>query len=185
LGYGLDYAHQRQVGRANEDPRVALAAPSSDHDYVVKGKALSPWRFQLDSSIVERSVDLGAQEDARQFSWTDAGALAIQGPSINLMRQLDEGFVLSLEWRIDALSARPVQIALGGGVLSAASLLRDSPVGRISRIQIPLRCFRDVGADLKSVDSPIQISGGKGLTLTLRDARIEPVGNAIACPASN
>ena len=185
LGYGLDYSHHGRLAAVNESPRVKLEPLSSDNEYISKGKALSPWRLGLDSSVTDKAVDLGAQEDARQFSWSGPGAVSIDGPPVNLMRQLDEGFVLSFDWRVDALPSASVLISLGGGKLNLSPMLRLSPIGKASKAQVPLRCFREAGADLKSVGTPLRVSSVKGLGLTVRDVRIEPVGSTIPCPPQN
>jgi beta-glucosidase len=182
VGYGLDYVHPAKLGRVNDDPHVDLVASASEGTYFTRGKVPSPWRLGLDSAVTSRAMDLAAQEDARQFTWNDRGAIAIDGPPVNLMRQLDEGFVLRFDWRIDAASNGPVGVSLGGASLDLGPLVKAATIGTPFETRIPLRCFHEAGADLKSVSAPLRISADKGFTITLRNVHIEATGAMMSCP---
>ena len=175
-GYGLTYASKAMVGPVNEDPHVDLVASASEGVYFALGKVPSPWHISLDPGIAARAVDLGAQEDAQQFSWSESGAIGIDGPPVDLMRQLDEEFALKLEGRLDA-AAGPIAVTMAGATLKV------TPTAGPLTLRIPLRCFKDAGADFKAVGTPLRIAGDKGLVLTLRGASIEGVGQTYACPA--
>ncbi len=181
-GYGLSYARPGHVGPVNTDPRMAAAAARSDALYFSRGKAPAPWRLLTDTAVTGRAVDLSAQEDARQFSWTGPGALAIEGAPIDLRRQRDEGFALMLDWRIDALGSGPLSIALGGAKLDLGALVKAAPRGTLITTRIPLQCFADAGADLANIGAPLRISAGSGAVLTLRDVRIAAIGETLICP---
>lgn len=184
-GYGLTYARPASVGRVNEDPHVDLAATLNENTYIDRGKVPAPWRFGLDSTVTARAVDLAAQEDARQFTWSGPGALAIDGPAVNLSRQLDEGFVLRLDWRIDAAPGGALTISLGGAPLDLRPLVRGMKTGTAAETRIPLRCFRDAGARLDAVGTPLRIAADRpGAVITLRSARLEAVGATLACPGN-
>ncbi len=174
-GYGLGYASKAILGPVNEDPHVDLVASASEGVYFALGKVPSPWHLSLDPGIAARAVDLGAQEDAQAFSWSEAGAIGIDGPPVDLMRQLDEEFALKLEGRLDAASG-PIAVTMAG-----ATLKITPPAGPLT-VRIPLRCFKDAGANFKAVGTPLRIAGEKGLVLTLRGASIEGVGQTIPCP---
>jgi beta-glucosidase len=182
VGYGLDYSHAKNLGTVNEDPRVDLVASASEEIYLKRGQVPSPWRLGLDSAVTAQVIDLTAQEDARQFKWMDRGAVAIDGPAVNLIRQLDEGFVLRIDWRIDAMPAGPILVSLAGGSLDLAEQLRAVAPGARVETRVPLRCFKEAGADLQIVGTPLRLTANKGFLATLRDVRIEPVGSAISCP---
>ncbi len=183
VGFGLSYAKPASTGAVNEDPRVVLTPPSSDDLYLMRGKIADPWRLGLDSAIVARSVDLTAQEDARQFTWNGPGAFAIDGPPVNLVRQLDESFVLLLEWRIDSAVPGPIMVGLGGGAIDLGPVVRAAEPGALVQTRIPLHCFRDAGADLAAVGSPLRVTAPAGFVMTLRTARAEAVGMTMPCPA--
>lgn len=175
-GYGLTYASKAAVGPVSEDPKVELAPLASDGVYFTLGKVPSPWHISLDPGITARAVDLGAQEDAQQFAWSETGGVGLDGPSVDLMRQLDEEFALKLDGRLDAASG-PIEIGMAG------ASLKVQPAPGPFTLRIPLRCFHEAGANFKAVSSPLRIAGGKGLVLTLRSAAIEGVGQTIPCPA--
>ncbi len=182
-GYGLDYTRSATVGPVNEDPRVDLVASASEGVYFALGKVPAPWHLNLDSAVASRAADLGAQENAQQLSWSARGALAIDGPPVDLTRQLDESFVLRLEGRLDA-AAGTVAITMAGATLQADPQTLFGAPGTTFTARIPLRCFHDAGGSFKAVGTPLKIAGEAGLTLTLRAASIEAVGQTIACPAA-
>ena len=175
-GYGLSYAATAAVGPVNEDPHVDLVASASEGVYFALGKVPSPWHLSLDPGIAAHSVDLGAQEDAQAFTWGEAGAIGIDGPPVDLMRQLDEEFALKLDGRLDT-GAGAIAVTMAGATLKV------SPAPGPFTLRIPLRCFHDAGASFKAVGTPLKITGEKGLVLTLRGASIEGVGQTIPCPA--
>ncbi len=182
VGYGQDYTKASTLGAVNEEPGVDLVASASEDVYLTRGSVPSPWRLGLDSAVQGRATDIGAQEDARQFIWNDRAAIAIDGPAVNLMRQLDGGFALVLDWRIDAAATGSVDISFGGGTLDLSAQLRSVAVGVPITTIIPLRCFKEAGANLSAVGTPLRLSAGKGFSASLRNVRIESQGSATACP---
>jgi beta-glucosidase len=181
-GYGLNYNKPSSIGPVNEDPRVDLVASASEDTYLTRGAVSSPWRVGLDNVVTSRAVDLAAQEDARQFSWTGAGSMVIDGPPVNIMRQLDGGFALLLDWRVDSMTSDPVTLSFAGGALDVSGILRGAAQGTRLETRIPLRCFQSAGADLKSVSAPLRITATKGFAVTLRGAKLEPQGATPPCP---
>ncbi len=182
VGYGLSYAHPGAVNSVNEDPRIEVAALASDEAYMAKGKLIEPWRLTLEGPVTSRAVDLSAQEDARQFRWAGRGSLVVSGPAANLKRQLEEGFALALDLRIDSKPKGPVRIAFGGAELDVTRRIRALPTGSATKLLIPLRCFQAAGANLAKVDTPLRLTAGPGFRMTLRAARLEPVGVPLTCP---
>ena len=181
-GYGLSYARPARVGRVNEDPRVDLAASRSDERYFAKGMAVEPWRLGTDAVVTHRAVDLGAQEDAQQFTWSGPGSLALDGPPVSLSRQLDQSWVLTLDWRLDARGSGPFALTMGGAELDLTGWLARQPVGQAMVSRIPMACFAAKGGTFDAVGTPLRIRGDRGLVLTLREAKIEAVGETFACP---
>ena len=183
VGYGLSYGQSAPLGRVNEDPRVDLSLFDTATSFFVRGKALAPWHLSSDGSIAVRSVDLTAQEDARQFSWSGPGALTIEGNPVNLGGTLGQGS-LALDWRIDSRGAGPVQISLGGVALDLTPTVRRTRSGVQTQTRIPLRCFRRAGANLGAVGQPLRLSATAGFTMTLQTARIDRKRAAAGtCPA--
>ena len=179
-GYGLSYANPGRVGQVNADPRVDLSASRSEGRYFARGAAVEPWRLGVDAAVARRAVDLGAQEDAQQFGWTAPGGIALEGPPVDLTRQLGRSAALTLDWRIDARG--PITLAMDGAQLELTGWLARQPSGRAMVTRIPLSCFAARGADFREVGTPLRIAGGGGLRLTLREARIEATGESFPCP---
>ncbi|MBL0914705.1 MAG: hypothetical protein IBJ13_04080 [Sphingopyxis sp.] len=137
----------------------------------------------LDSSyglLKTRSVDVAAQEDGKSFVWSGAASFRLSGPNADMTRQLNNSFALRIDWRVDA--AGPARLSLGGRAFDIGELIKAAPTGKVSTIKIPLRCFADAGADFKKIDDAVNLSGDKGLALTLMSARVEAVGENLACP---
>jgi beta-glucosidase len=176
-----------------------VAAALNVQNFFARGVALSPWSMTINDAGGARTlaagplatpggllsatpVDLGAQEDARLFRWTGNGSLSIAGPTADLSRQLNNAFALRLDGRVDALGSGPVRIAIDNTALDATELLRAQPAGKPFTVKIPLRCFADAGANLASVTNPLRIEGSAGLALVVQSARVEAVGENLACP---
>jgi beta-glucosidase len=182
LGYGLDYAQSGKLAPVNEDPRVDLSSLTVATNYVVRGKVPAPWNLQMDGSISARSVDLSAQEDARQFTWNADGAFVVNGPAVNLTKQLNENWAMLIDWRIDHAVAGAVTLSFSGGTIDLQQTIRSLPTGKAVQTRIPLRCFADAGAKFDAVGSPIRMQAAKGLVATIRSVHIEATKEKAACP---
>lgn len=184
-GFGLDYRRGGRTGRVNEDPRIDLAAFASATSFVRRGLVPAPWYLAADGVVAARAVDLGAQEDARQFTWTGTGKISIEGPPVDLSAQGASGSVLLLDWRIDRAGGAPVKLALGGGTLDVSKLIAAAAPGKAIETRIPLRCFTAVGGKLDAVGGPLRIDAAAGFTVTIRTVRIAPGQEGEGCPALN
>ncbi|QOV94665.1 glycoside hydrolase family 3 protein [Novosphingobium sp. ES2-1] len=180
VGHGLSYAKPASVGRVNEDPRVEVGSLLSETTFIRAGKVIEPWRLGLDSVVTMRAVDVAAQEDARQFTWSGKGDIALDGPVVDMQRHLNGGFALRLDWRLDARGSGPVTVAFAGVKLDVGKSL--GALGKAATLRIPLTCFAEHGAKLGAVGSPLRLSADKGFTVSVRSALIEGVGEAIPCP---
>jgi beta-glucosidase len=181
-GYGLDYTRQVDVRAVNENPEVDLVAAASEDIYLARGQVPSPWRLGLDSAVQARAIDMSAQEDARQFTWTDRASIAIDGPPVNLMRQLGGGFELLLDWRVDAYPGGTVDLGFAGGMVDIGNLVRAAGTGVPIETRIPLGCFRDAGGVFNAVGTPLRMTADKGFVATLRSVRIVAQRSAVECP---
>lgn len=182
VGYGLDYSNAAKFVPVNEDPRVDLSMMSQTTNYIMRGKVPAPWHLGIDGSISTRAIDLTAQEDARQFTWNAKGEFAVNGPAINLSSQLAKGWVLSMDWRIDAPVKGPVTLSVSGGSLNLQSVIATATPGTRLQTRIPLRCFADAGAKFAAVGSPIRMQAPKGLVATIRTVHIEETKESVTCP---
>jgi beta-glucosidase len=198
-GYGLSYAKSGRVGQLSEDPKMDVAAALNVQTFFARGVALSPWALTISDSggalavttsavatpggaLTVTPVDLGAQEDARLFRWSGNASLSIGGPNADLSRQLNNAFALRLDGGVDSVGAGPVRIAIDDTVLDVTDLLKAQKAGAPMTVKIPLRCFADAGANLTAVAKPLRIEGSSGLALVLQSARVEAVGEPLACP---
>lgn len=184
LGYGLDYTASTKLPPVNEDPRVDMSSLTIATHYFVRGKVPAPWNLQMDGSISARAVDLSAQEDARQFTWNADGAFVVNGPAVDLSRQLKEDWALLINWRIDQQAAGPVMLSFGGAALDIQNLMRALPAGKAAQTRIPLRCFAEAGAKLDVVGSTIRMQAAKGLVATIRNVHIETTKESASCPGN-
>lgn len=183
-GYGLGYGNAPMLAAVNEDPGVDLAALDKAHDFVRRGKVPAPWHLSIDGAITSRTIDIGAQEDARQFTWNDAATLAVNGPALDMSGHVDAKSVLLIDWRIDSpLAAAPLRVSFGEATLDVAPLLRAGGTGSVQQTRIPLRCFTAGGTRLNAVGSPLRIAAPKGFVASIRHARIEAHDGNPSCPA--
>jgi beta-glucosidase len=199
VGYGLSYAHPGSVGTLSENPKMNLAAAIDIDHLLANGRAAGPWALNLADSAGGRVVsdsraqslggalsmvpiDLGAQENARRFVWTGPASISIVGRAANFARQLNNAFALRLDGRIDSMGTGPVRIAIENTALDATDLLKAQKAGVPFTIKIPLRCFADAGAKVTEVTTPLRIEGTAGLALVLQSAKVEAVGEPLACP---
>lgn len=182
LGYGLDYTSSTKLPPVNEDPRVDLSSLTIATHYIVRGKVPAPWNLQMDGSISARAVDMSAQEDARQFTWNADGAFVVNGPAVDLTKQLKEDWALLIDWRIDRAVTGPVMLSFGGAAVDIQKTMRALPTGQPAQTHIPLRCFADAGAKLDAVGAPIRMQAAKGLVATIRNVHIETTKESASCP---
>ncbi|WP_432767582.1 glycoside hydrolase family 3 N-terminal domain-containing protein [Sphingopyxis sp.] len=199
VGYGLKYGESRTAPPLSETLGVDIAEALNVENYFSGGRARAPWALSITDAggarpvesppvsspggmLAARSVDVRAQEDGKAFVWTGPASLSLSGPYADLSRQLNNSFALRIEWRIDAVGARPVQLALGGKAFDITALVKAAPAGQVSTIKVPLRCFADAGADLRRVDYAATITADNGFAATLLNTNVEAVGTNLPCP---
>ncbi|MGC1469106.1 MAG: glycoside hydrolase family 3 N-terminal domain-containing protein [Sphingorhabdus sp.] len=183
LGYGLTYASKTKLGRVNEMPGIDISGSESATLYMLRGKVPAPWHLGIDGAIASRAIDLGAQEDARQFSWSDKAALSISGPVVDLNRQLRDNAVLAIDWRIDRYASQNVSIAFNGATLDLSPMIKALAAGTAKQTKIPLRCFAEAGAKFEAVGSPFRLEAMPGFAATIRTVRVEAGSADMPCPA--
>jgi beta-glucosidase len=200
LGHGLKYGEAKPVAALSEDPGIDIAAALNADRYFDAGRTLAPWAMTVNDAgggrpvtsapvdspagaITTRSVDLAAQEDAKQIVWTGKGqgTVSIAGPAADLNRQLTGAFALAIDWRVDTPPARPVTLAFGDRPLVITDRLK---LGAVTTTRIPLRCFTEAGADITRIGTPLAITTNGTLGVTLARVRLEPISSADACPAA-
>ena len=200
-GYGLNYRDRTQVAPLSEAPGVDVAAALNVERYFAAGRALSPWTLTVSdpggsrpvegapvtspSGVVNiRSVDVAAQEDAKQIVWNGRGngGVTISGPSADVSRQLNNAFALAIDWRVDTPPTSRVALSFGDKALDITDAVRAAPQGRSTMTQVPLRCFAGPGADFTKIGYPFTVRTEGALGLTLSRVRLEPITSGDACP---
>jgi beta-glucosidase len=182
IGYGLSYSKASKLGQVNEDARVDLSPINYATNIMVRGKSPAPWRLDIDGAVSTRPIDLSAQEDARQFIWNRDGAFAINGPAVDLTKQLSNDSAVLIDWRIDVPPLGPVIFSLGEGSLDLRGPDGSMVVGKTLQTRIPLRCLADAGAKLGAVSTPLRLAAPKGFVATIRNVRIELTDDDATCP---
>jgi beta-glucosidase len=199
VGYGLKYGETRAVPQLSEELGVDITQALNVENFFSGGRARPPWALTVTDAggsrpvesppatspgglIAARSVDVRAQEDGKAFVWTGPAALHLSGPYADLSRQLNNSFALRIEWRIDAVGAGPVQIALGGKGFDISDWVKAAAKGQVSTVKVPLRCFADAGANLQRVDYALSVQADKGFAATLLNTNVEAVGQNLPCP---
>lgn len=179
-GYGLSYARPKALGAVNTDPRVLLVKDSATSAFMVRGKVPAPWRINIDGAVTGRAVDLGAQEDARQFTWSAPSALSIEGAPVDLSAAANQGRDLLIDWRIDRPVEGPLWLTLGGGKIDIAGKAMAG-AGSAVQLRIPLRCFAAAGGKLDSVGGPFRLDAPAGFAATLRGISVVEGSAGSAC----
>ena len=201
LGYGLTYRSRASLGALPETPGIDIAAALNVERYIALGRALSPWTMTISDAggarpvetgplasptgaVSVRSIDVTAQEDARQFEWTGSGqgSVTIAGPSADLSRQLNNAFALAIDWRVDAPPTKRVVLSFGDQGLDVSQIMRALPASGITTTTIPLRCF--ARADFSKIATPLTLATDGALRVTITKVRLEPISSADSCPPS-
>ncbi|HMU21535.1 MAG TPA: glycoside hydrolase family 3 N-terminal domain-containing protein [Sphingorhabdus sp.] len=183
LGYGLNYASKSRLGRVNESPGIDISGSEGATLFMLRGKVRAPWHLGLDGAIASRAIDIGAQEDARQFSWSDKAAFSISGPVVNLERQLRDNAVLAIDWRIDSYAGQSVRFSFNGATLDLSAAIKSLATGTADQTKIPLRCFAEAGAKFDAVGLPLRVESTPGFAASFRTVRVEAGGAELPCPA--
>jgi beta-glucosidase len=187
-GYGLSYAKPGKVGVLSEDHGKAAAAGSVDR-YFVDGRLPAPWRMDFVGAGSVKSIDAGAQENARQTVWTGQGMLAIHGPPIDLSRQTTGDMAVMVRYRIDAAPSAPVTLSIGcaddatcAGTIDVTSAVKAAKPDEWRSVKIKLSCFQAAGAKMDHVTAPFVVSTSGPFSLSLTEVRLASNEGDAICP---
>ncbi|MEO6113945.1 MAG: exo 1,3/1,4-beta-D-glucan glucohydrolase [Sphingomicrobium sp.] len=202
LGHGLSYRDRVSVPMLSEEAGVDMMAALSIDRYFAGGRALSPWTMGVSDpggtrpvgggtaasptgTVSVRPVDLAAQEDGRQLTWSGrgGGTVAISGPFADLSRHLAGGQALVVDWRIDTPPSGRVSLDFGERAVDITPALRSAPSGTLVSTAVPLRCFVEAGADIARVGTPFAVSTEGTLAFSLARVRLAPAASTVSCPA--
>ncbi|WP_257456381.1 glycoside hydrolase family 3 protein [Archangium lipolyticum] len=203
-GYGLSYAQPARVGMLSEDPGPTISASNTDL-FFGSGKVATPWSLVLSEAggsspalmgngetasraVTVQVVDAGAQENGRTLTWsgTQQATAAIIGLPVDLVRQTNGDMAVAIRYRLDRAPTAPVMMTLTGGNRSASlditKLLTQVPPKEFRTLKVKLSCFRDAGADMSSVTSPLALTTSGALALTFTELRLATNDNDAVCP---
>jgi beta-glucosidase len=204
-GYGLSYSEPSPWVALGEDSGVP--APMFDGRILERGNAVAGFRLFLgDSSnanvpvtaqtgasvggvVRTRGVDYRAQEDARELIWSGAGrgiARIVSDRGFDMASLHDaRALALEIELRVD-IAADDFFVALGcgdgcEGKLSIAKRLRRAEGDGWTALQIPLKCFTDLGFDPKKSATGFAFISGSQVQLALHSVRVVTARTPSAC----
>lgn len=134
-------------------------------------------RTEVGSTLLIQPVDRAAQEDARQFNWTGAGAIRFEGESIDFDQQANGDMAIGIQYRLDKTPSGSVKFILedyqgGRGELDVTSILTESKIGEWSQVDIKLNCWSAVGADLRELKTVFGIETDDALSISISDLRL-------------
>ena len=107
---------------------------------------------------------------------------------LDVERETNGDVLLVTTLRVDALSPGGTSIGVGCGVgcsgqVSVGRQLAALPHGQWLRVGIPLKCFRDAGADMSRLDRPFEWSSHSGEQIAITDVSLSTVADqTLACP---
>lgn len=210
-GFGLTYASGGKTDALPEDPGLVLSSAQAGV-YFTRGKPAQDFVVRLtgangvamnvaalpaataDGSLHISALDYKAQEDARSLTWsgTGAGAASVElvAPApLDVERETNGDVLLVTTLKVDAVSAGDTStIAIGCGAacsgrVPVGSQLAALPKGQWLSVGIPLKCFRDAGANMSKVDRPFVWSNHSGGQIAIADVSLSTVADrTLACP---
>lgn len=206
-GFGLTYADHADTGPLPEDPGVVLSGAQAGV-YFTRGKPSQDFVVRLtgakgaaadvtatpaataDGSLHVSALDYKAQEDARSFSWTGTASVDLVAPApLDVERETNGDVMLVTTMRIDAVAKGDAStLAMGCGTgcegrVPVSAQLATLPKGQWLRVGIPLKCFRNAGANMGKIDRPFEWAGHAGTQIAITDVSLGTVADhTLTCP---
>ncbi len=205
-GYGLTYKDKGDLAPLSENSGVPPGSGTSTGVFFRRGAAPAPWSLAVADKVGElrvttttgvspgkvvslKSVDVAAQEDAKQVSWngTGLGAMVVSGRSVDLSRQSNGDVTLSLRYRVDEVPTGAVNLTMNCGTdckgsVDIAAILKAAKPATFTTTKIPLKCLAAAGARMATIDAPVVISTDGRLGLTVTDLKLEADPANAVCP---
>jgi len=211
FGFGLTYADKGKTSTLPEDPGLALSSAQAGV-YFTRGKPAQDFVVRLtgangvvtnvtatpaataDGSLHIGALDYKAQEDARSLAWAGNGAKAasielVAPAPLDVDRETNGDVMLVTTLKIDAVSpgdTSTIGIGCGAGCngwVPVGSQLSALPKGQWLSVGIPLKCFRDAGANMSKVDRPFAWSSHSGTQIAITDVSLSTVADqTLVCP---
>jgi beta-glucosidase len=208
-GFGLTYADRGNSGTLPEDPGLVLSSGQAGV-YFTRGKPTRDFELRLtgangkamnvaavpaatpDGSLHIGALDYKAQEDARSLSWSGTGTARVElvAPApMDVERETNGDVLLVTTLRVDAVApgdTSTIGVGCGAGCsgrVPVGQQLSALPKGQWLRVGIPLKCFRDAGANMSRVDRPFEWSSHSGSQIAIADVSLGTVADqTLSCP---
>jgi beta-glucosidase len=204
-GFGLTYAGGGKTDTLSEDPGLVLSNEQAGV-YFTRGKPSQDFVVRLtgangvamkvaatpaataDGSLQIGALDYKAQEDARSLIWsgkgTGAASVELVAPApLDVERETNGDVLLITTLRVDAVSpgdTSTMSVGCGDGCtgqVAVGSQLSALPHGQWLRVGIPLKCFRDAGANMSRIDRPFEWSSHSGSKVAIADVSLGTVAD--------
>ena len=208
FGYGMDFAHPRDLDALPEAPDGELLAANVD-TYLRAGHAAPPWSLSLiaadgTSTSAERApaaapggglsvvrTDRKTQEDTLVAIWSGTGgaSLAISGAPVDLARQTNGDMSLRLDLRVDGAPSAAVRLGMGcgkncAGTVDLTQALRMASGSGWTSVAVRLSCFKTAGANMNAVSMPFELSSNGPLVVSIGSIKLAPGEGPPSCPAA-
>ncbi len=112
--------------------------------------------------------------------------LAVSGAPTNLTRQANRDVALTLYVEVDRAPTKQVTLGMSGntvGKVDPTETLRMMRSKGWTTIQVPLSCFRNAGADMSAVTTPLELATSGRLAIGLSSAKQAEFSGSPICPA--
>jgi len=210
-GFGLTYADSANTGALPENPGLVLSSAQAGV-YFTRGKPAQDFVVRLtgangvamnvaatpaatpDGSLQIGALDYKAQEDARSLRWMGAGAGAasvelVAPMPLDVERETNGDVLLVTTLRVDAMSPDDTSsVGVGCGTschgwVPVGRQLSALPKGQWLSVGIPLKCFRDAGANMSRLDRPFVWSSHSGGQIAIAEVSLSTVADrTLTCP---
>ena len=140
-------------------------------------------------------VDHLAQEDGRRLAWSGKGeaTAALQShTALDLQRESNGDLMLVTTLRVDTAPAGDAWLSVGCGTGCSARVpigptLAHLPVGKWTRVGVPLKCLAGAGAQVGKLDRPWSLVTASAMTVSISRVALGALNEAdvtVACPGA-
>jgi beta-glucosidase len=202
-GYGLSYAAPAEVKQLPEESGLDENAAVDTLMIVTYGDPAGAWRMRVQDDrgnsmannsrgsspsgkVVVVPADNKIQEDTFIATWSGPGSLIISGQSVDFGSQLDDGYVLELNYQVLAAGSGSASLAMGQGAAAQGEVdMGEQFASKAGQgwqtSKIKLSCFAEQGADMTAITEPLVIIGDAGLELQVSSARLVATSDQADC----
>jgi beta-glucosidase len=182
LDYGLSYATPGTVGQLGEEPGIEATAANKSQ-YFVDSRIPEPFSLILGSGLTRRPVDSATrQEGAMQLSWQpgESSSAVIDGGDVDLSFDTNAELMLQMTYRVDSALTGRVALAMGSGAVDGREIFAAGNGWRT--VRIPLKCFRDHGADMAHVRPVWSLSAAGPFIVSFSEIKLATQAPGGVCP---